>query len=40
MAPVMSLVRKLTARRDITYVSIEKGSFKLELRGQAAAAEA
>jgi len=36
MAPVMSLVRQLTGRRDIAYVSIEKQGFKLELRGQVA----
>jgi oxaloacetate decarboxylase alpha subunit len=35
-APLMSLVRQLTARRDIAYVSIEKQGFKLELCGQAA----
>jgi oxaloacetate decarboxylase (Na+ extruding) subunit alpha len=40
MAPVMSLVRRLTARRDITYLSIEKTGFKLELRGPAAPVEA
>lgn len=40
MVPVMSLVRRLTARRDLTYVSIEKNGFKLELRGQAAPVEA
>ncbi len=40
MAPVMSLLRQLSAIRDIAYLSIEKGSFKLELRGQAAPVEA
>ena len=35
-APVMSLIRQLTARRDITYLSVEKDGFKLELRGQVA----
>jgi oxaloacetate decarboxylase (Na+ extruding) subunit alpha len=40
MAPVMSLLRQLTALRDISYLSIEKGGFKLELRGQAGPAEA
>jgi oxaloacetate decarboxylase (Na+ extruding) subunit alpha len=40
LAPVMSLVRQLTARRDLAYVSIEKQGFKLELRGQAAPVEA
>jgi oxaloacetate decarboxylase alpha subunit len=38
MAPVMNLIRQLTARRDINYLSIEKQGFKLELRGQAAPA--
>ncbi|HTZ99198.1 MAG TPA: hypothetical protein VMB02_02635 [Candidatus Aquilonibacter sp.] len=37
MAPVMNLIRQLTARRDITYLSVEKQGFKLELRGAAAA---
>jgi oxaloacetate decarboxylase (Na+ extruding) subunit alpha len=40
MAPVMSLIRQVTARRDITYLSVEKRGFKLELRGQPAQAEA
>ncbi len=40
MAPVMSLIRQLTARRDITYLSVEKNGFKLELRGQAAPLQA
>ncbi len=40
MAPVMSLLRQLTAIRDIAYLSIEKGSFKLELRGQTGPVEA
>jgi oxaloacetate decarboxylase alpha subunit len=40
MPPVLSLVRQLTARRDITYLSIEKRGFKLELRGHAAPVEA
>ncbi len=40
MAPVMSLLRQLTALRDIAYLSIEKGGFKLELRGQAGPVEA
>jgi len=39
MAPVMTLVRQLTARRDITYLSVEKQGFKLELRGRAARVE-
>ncbi len=36
MSPVMNLIRQLTARRDITYLSVEKQGFKLELRGQSA----
>ena len=36
--PMMNLIRQLTARRDITYVSVEKDGFKLELRGNAASA--
>ncbi|HXY79695.1 MAG TPA: biotin carboxyl carrier protein, partial [Candidatus Bathyarchaeia archaeon] len=40
MAPVMNLIRQLTARRDITYLSVEKDGFKLELRGQSAAVQA
>jgi len=38
-SPVMNLIRELTARRDISYVSIEKQGFKLELRGAAAGVE-
>jgi oxaloacetate decarboxylase alpha subunit len=40
LTPVMKLIRELTARRDIRYVSIEKQGFKLELRGEASRAEA
>jgi oxaloacetate decarboxylase alpha subunit len=40
MAPVMSLIRQLSVRRDITHLSIEKDGFKLELRGPAAPVEA
>jgi len=40
MAPVMNLIRQLTARRDIHYISVEKQDFKLELRGPAAPVEA
>ena len=40
MTPVMNLIRQLTARHDITYLSVEKQGFKLELRGQPARAEA
>lgn len=38
VVPVMNLVRELAARRDITYLSVEKSGFRLELRGQAAPA--
>jgi oxaloacetate decarboxylase alpha subunit len=38
MTPVMSLIRQLTARRDIRYLSVQKRGFKLELRGQSAVA--
>jgi oxaloacetate decarboxylase alpha subunit len=40
MTPAMNLIRQLIARRDITYLSVEKQDFKLELRGQAAPVEA
>jgi len=40
MVPVMSLIRQLTARRDISYLSVEKQGFKLELRGQEAPVKA
>ena len=40
MVPVMSLIRQLTARRDIGYLSVEKQGFKLELRGQEAPVKA
>jgi len=30
--PIMSLIRTLTARRDIWHASLEKAGFKLELR--------
>ena len=33
--PVMDLLRKLTARRDISHVAIEKTGFRLELRRHA-----
>jgi oxaloacetate decarboxylase alpha subunit len=33
--PVMSLLRRLTARRDLTQVSVQKAGFKLELRQHA-----
>jgi oxaloacetate decarboxylase alpha subunit len=35
--PAMSLIRKLTARRDLTQVSVEKAGFRLELRRAAPA---
>ena len=38
MVPVMNLIRQLTARRDISYLLVEKQGFKLELRGQSAVA--
>jgi oxaloacetate decarboxylase alpha subunit len=38
--PVKKLIRHLTARRDITYVSVEKPGFKLELKGRSAKARA
>ncbi|MDE3108604.1 MAG: biotin carboxyl carrier protein [Acidobacteriota bacterium] len=40
MTPVMNLIRQLVTRRDITYISVEKSGFKLELRGEAAPAGA
>jgi len=40
MVPVMSLIRQLTARRDIRYLSVQKLGFKLELRGEDSVAEA
>jgi len=40
MAPVISLIRQLTALQDIAYLSIEKSGFKLELRGPTAPVEA
>lgn len=40
MAPVLHLIRELSQRHDITYLSVEKSGFKLELRGHKAAAEA
>ena len=35
-SPVLDLIRKLCARRDLDYVAINKGSMKLELRRHAA----
>jgi oxaloacetate decarboxylase alpha subunit len=39
-APVMDLIRQLTARRDIASICIEKSGFRLELRGPSARAGA
>ncbi|HXY50363.1 MAG TPA: hypothetical protein VEI01_12990 [Terriglobales bacterium] len=39
-APVMNLIRQLTARRDIAHICVEKAGFRLELRGRSARAEA
>src|SRR5262249_1936828 len=33
--PVMRLLKQLTARRDLTHVSVQKSGFKLELRQHA-----
>lgn len=30
--PVMDLIRKLTARRDLAHVAVEKAGFRLQLR--------
>jgi oxaloacetate decarboxylase alpha subunit len=32
MKPVISLIRKLTARTDLSHISVSKGRFKLEMR--------
>jgi oxaloacetate decarboxylase alpha subunit len=40
MVPVKKLIRHLTARRDITYVSVEKPGFRLELKGRSSEARA
>jgi hypothetical protein len=37
-APVMNLIRQLTARRDLSYVCVEKSGFRLELKGRPAGA--
>jgi oxaloacetate decarboxylase (Na+ extruding) subunit alpha len=39
LKPVISLLRQLTQRRDLTEISVEKPGFKLRLRRQAAATE-
>jgi oxaloacetate decarboxylase alpha subunit len=36
--PALSLIRKLTAARDLTQVSVQKAGFRLELRRTASAA--
>jgi len=36
--PALSLIRKLTAARDLTQVSVQKAWFRLELRRTASAA--
>jgi oxaloacetate decarboxylase alpha subunit len=40
LAPVKSLIRHLAARRDLTYISVDKPGFKLELKRQSDGAEA
>jgi oxaloacetate decarboxylase alpha subunit len=35
LTPVMSLIRQLTGRRDLSSVSVEKPGFRLELRRNA-----
>jgi oxaloacetate decarboxylase alpha subunit len=37
LAPVMGLIRKLAARRDLTEISLQKAGFRLELRRHAGA---
>jgi oxaloacetate decarboxylase alpha subunit len=37
LKPAMSLIRQLTARRDLTYISVDKAGFRLELRRHARA---
>ena len=34
--PVMDLIRRLAARKDLAHIAVEKPGFKLELRGRAA----
>lgn len=38
--PTMDLIRKLTSRRDLTQVSVEKPGFRLELRRSSSRAPA
>jgi hypothetical protein len=35
MTPALSLIRKLTAQRDIAQILVEKPGFRLELRRHA-----
>jgi oxaloacetate decarboxylase (Na+ extruding) subunit alpha len=37
LKPAMSLIRQVTARRDLTYISVDKAGFRLELRRHARA---
>jgi oxaloacetate decarboxylase alpha subunit len=37
-APLMNLIRQLTARRDISYIRVEKSGFSLELKGRSCGA--
>jgi oxaloacetate decarboxylase alpha subunit len=39
-APVKSLIRQLAAHRDLTYISVDKPGFRLELRGHGIRPEA
>ncbi len=38
--PLMSLIRQLTARRDLSQITVEKAGFRLELRGRRTCASA
>ena len=40
IAPVKSLIRQLAARRDLTYISVEKPGFRIELRSHETRPEA
>jgi oxaloacetate decarboxylase (Na+ extruding) subunit alpha len=35
LRPVLNLLRQLTARRDLTHVSLQKAGFRLELHRHA-----
>jgi oxaloacetate decarboxylase alpha subunit len=39
-APVISLIRQLATRRDVSHITVDKPDFRLELRGRPALAEA